>query len=67
MPFLDFIRHAVWLTWGITGALFWVCFAALLVWVLSGARRERPESLPPVKMSDAEFDAEIEGILRGAL
>ena len=64
MPFLDFIRHAVWLTWGITGALSWVCFAALIVWVLSGARQKRPQSLPP--MSDAEFEAEIEGILRGA-
>ena len=63
MPFLDFIRHAVWLTCGITGALSWVCFAALIVRVL-GARRKRPQSLPP--MSDAEFEAEIEGILRGA-
>ena len=63
MPFLDFIRHAVWLTWGITGALFWVCFAALIVRVL-GARRKRPQSLPP--MSDAEFEAEVAEILRGA-
>ena len=64
MSFLDFIRHAVWLTCGITGALSWVCFAALIVWVLSGARRKRPQSLPP--MSDAEFEAEVAEILRGA-
>ena len=66
MPFLDFIRHAVWLTCGITGVFSWVCFAALIVWVLSGARRERPRCLPPLKMSDAEFEAEVAEILRGA-
>ena len=60
MSFLDFIRHAVWLTWGITGALFWVCFAALIVRVL-GARRKRS-----ALMSDAEFEAEVAEILRGA-
>ena len=60
MPFLDFIRHAIWLTCGITGALSWVCFAALIVRVL-GARRKRP-----ALMSDAEFEAEVAEILRGA-
>ena len=39
---------------------------AALACVLSGARRERPRCLPPLKMSDAEFEAEVAEILRGA-
>ena len=68
MSVLAFARHALWLACGVYGAVLLPASVGVVAWVLADARRKRkhPRCLPPLKMSDAEFEAEVAEILHGA-